>query len=112
MEKRFMTSIALFEFKIRGVDLDAGYDTVHATLAETVAFPGSLGVEVWVHDDDPAHFAVVEYWRSIEDDKAYRTWRSGDGVPKEFIKTLASRPELTYFRRAEKLDDLRRTASE
>jgi heme oxygenase (mycobilin-producing) len=98
--------MALFEFSVREDDLDESYRIIRETLSETVAFPGSLGVDVWIQDDDRTRVSVLEHWASIEDDQAYRAWRAGDGAPKEFIRVLASRPTLRYFRRAEAFADL------
>ena len=101
-----MSSISLFEFTVRDDDLDAARAAVDATLQQTIAFPGSQGVDVLLRDDDPTTYVVVEYWDDLEADTAYRAWRAGDGVPTEFINHLAARPRLTHLHRDPQLAHL------
>jgi quinol monooxygenase YgiN len=71
-----MATTALLDLHIRGDRAVDALPVIEAILRDTRAFEGCLGVEVLVDVEDPAHVTVVEHWRSLERDDAYRTWRA------------------------------------
>ena len=71
-----MTTTALLELHVRADRLDDAAEVIDAVLRDTRAFDGCLGIEVLVDVADPAHVTVVERWRSLEHDDAYRAWRA------------------------------------
>jgi quinol monooxygenase YgiN len=71
-----MATAALLDLHIRGDRAADALEVIETILRDTRAFPGCLGVQVLVDVDDPAHVTIVEHWRSIEDDDAYRAWRA------------------------------------
>lgn len=66
-------------------------------LSDTRAFDGCLGVDVLVDKENPAHILVVEKWASLEQDAAYRAWRSTEEGASGLGELLAAPPVLTHF---------------
>ena len=71
-----MPTAALLDLHLRDDRTADGLSVIEAILRDTRAFEGCLGVEVLVDVEDPAHVTVVEHWRSLERDDAYRAWRA------------------------------------
>jgi heme oxygenase (mycobilin-producing) len=92
-----MSVTATLELRLKAEDLEQSYAIVHETLAATRAFDGNLGVDVLIDNTDPTHLLVVESWRSIEDDNAYRAWRATDAGKSDLGSVLAGAPVLTIF---------------
>ncbi|GAA0995442.1 putative quinol monooxygenase [Subtercola frigoramans] len=91
-----MTIVALLELHLKPEFLETGPSVLEAILTKTRAFPGSLGVETVTDVNDPAHIMVIERWKSIEADSAYRAWRAGDGAS-NLGDILAGPPTLTWY---------------
>lgn len=77
-----MATIAVLDLQLKTDSLETAHQVIHATLTDTRAFPGCLGVTVLIDSDDPAHVVVYETWESIEHDRAYRAWRATPKVPR------------------------------
>ena len=77
-----MATIAILDLQLKADSLETGHKVIHATLTDTRAFPGCLGVTVLIDSDDPAHVVIYETWESIERDRAYRAWRATPKVPR------------------------------
>ena len=95
-----MATIALLDLQLKADSLETAYEVIHATLAGTRAFPGSLGATVLIDSDDPAHVIIYETWESIERDRAYRAWRATPEGASDLGSVLAAR-KLTQFTVAE-----------
>ncbi|CAN5352653.1 hypothetical protein BH09ACT10_BH09ACT10_20090 [soil metagenome] len=92
-----MTITAHFSFHLDPTQLEHAYEVIHDSLAATRAFPGNIGVEAWIDNNDPSHMLLIETWESIEADTAYRTWRRSDGTPKESYALFVGTSELTFY---------------
>jgi quinol monooxygenase YgiN len=96
VEELFVAITATLDLRLKPEDLEASYMLVHEVLGQTRAFEGSLGVEVLIDNADPTHLLVVESWRSLEDDAAYRAWRAGAGKS-PLGAVLAGPPTLAMY---------------
>ncbi len=96
-----MALTALLELQLKPDALETANKVMHATLADTRAFPGCLGVTVLVDSKDPAHIVVHETWESAEADRAYRAWRATPEGASDLGSVLAGAPTLTLFTEAE-----------
>lgn len=76
-----MTVIAVLNLHFDPDRLDEAFAAISATLADTRARPGSLGVEVVQDVKDPGHIQFIERWATVEDDDAYRAWRASGDAP-------------------------------
>ena len=92
-----MTVTAFLDITIKPETLATAPETIHEVLIATRAFPGNLGVQVVTDVTDPNHFVVVEHWQSIEDDEAYRAWRTTPDGASTLGELLAAPPKLTKF---------------
>ena len=96
-----MAITAILELQLKADSLETADDIIHATLTDTRAFPGCLGVTVLVDSDDPAHVVLYEAWESIEHDRAYRAWRATPEGASDLGSIVAAAPKLTLFTVAE-----------
>ncbi|HEV7623458.1 MAG TPA: antibiotic biosynthesis monooxygenase family protein [Amnibacterium sp.] len=71
-----MATTALLDMHVRSDRAGDAPTVIEAILRDTRAFEGCLGVEVLVDVEDPTHVTVVEHWRSLDRDDAYRAWRA------------------------------------
>jgi quinol monooxygenase YgiN len=92
---------AILDLQLKADALDRADEVIHATLVDTRAFPGCLGVTVLVDSADPAHVALYETWESAEHDAAYRKWRATAEGASGLGALLAAAPTLTLFTVAE-----------
>ena len=92
-----MTVISLLDLHVKADELDAVEGVLRSTLVATRAFDGSLGVDVVVDVDDPAHYVLVERWQSIEHDDAYRAFRGTPEGASPLGALMAEPPTLTRF---------------
>jgi heme oxygenase (mycobilin-producing) len=88
---------AILDLQLRQESLETAPAVLHATLTDTRAFPGCLGVTVLIDSADPAHVVVYESWESIEHDRAYRAWRASDEGASELGSILAAAPKLSRY---------------
>ena len=95
-----MATIAMLDLQLKADSLETAHEVIHATLTDTRAFAGCLGVTVLIDSDDPAHVVVYEIWESIEFDRAYRAWRASPEGASALGSILAAR-KLTQFTVAE-----------
>jgi heme oxygenase (mycobilin-producing) len=95
-----VATIAVLDLQVKADSLETAHQVIHATLTDTRAFPGCLGVTVLIDSDDSAHVVVYETWESIEHDRAYRAWRATPEGVSDLGSILAAR-KLTQFTVAE-----------
>ena len=98
-----MAITAILDLQLKADSLSIANKVLHATLTDTRAFPGCLGVTVLVDTDDPAHVVLYETWESIEHDRAYRAWRASAEGTSDLGPLLAAAPRLTLFTVAERV---------
>ncbi len=96
-----MAIIAILDLQLKPESLDSAPGVLHATLTDTRAFPGCLGLTVLNDSADPTHVVLYETWESIEHDRAYRAWRASAEGASELGSLLAAPPRLTLFTVAE-----------
>ncbi|MCZ4517475.1 antibiotic biosynthesis monooxygenase [Rhodococcus ruber] len=92
-----MPLIATLDFTFKPESLAEARALLRTVLADTRAFEGCLGVEVWVDDENEAHVVAYETWESAEADAKYREFRAGPGKITEMPPLLAAAPVLTKF---------------
>jgi quinol monooxygenase YgiN len=92
---------AILELQLKADSLENADEVIRATLTDTRAFPGCLGVTVLVDSGDPAHVVLYETWESIEHDRAYRAWRATPEGASDLGSIMAAAPKLTLFTVAE-----------
>jgi len=92
---------AILELQLKADSLETADEVIRATLTDTRAFPGCLGVTVLVDSGDPAHVVLYETWESIEHDRAYRAWRATPEGASDLGSIMAAAPKLTLFAVAE-----------
>ena len=96
-----MAITAILELQLKADSLETADEVIRATLTDTRAFPGCLGVTVLVDSGDPAHVVLYETWESIEHDRAYRAWRATPEGASDLGSIMAAAPKLTLFAVAE-----------
>ena len=96
-----MAITAILELQLKADSLETADEVIRATLTDTRAFPGCLGVTVLVDSGDPAHVVLYETWESIEHDRAYRAWRATPEGASDLGSIMAAAPKLTLFTVAE-----------
>ena len=96
-----MAITAILDLRLKAESLQSAPGILHATLTDTRAFPGCLGVTVLTDSADPAHVILYETWESIDHDRAYRAWRASAEGASELGSLLAAPPTLTLFTVAE-----------
>ena len=96
-----MAITAILELQLKADSLENADEVIRATLTDTRAFPGCLGVTVLVDSGDPAHVVLYETWESIEHDRAYRAWRATPEGASDLGSIMAAAPKLTLFTVAE-----------
>lgn len=92
-----MALIATLDFTFKPESLAEARALLRTVLADTRAFEGCLGVEVWVDQENEAHVVAYETWESAEADAKYREFRAGPGKITEMPPLLAAAPVLTKF---------------
>jgi quinol monooxygenase YgiN len=92
---------AILDLQLKPESLDAAPAVLHATLTDTRAFPGCLGVTVLIDSADPAHVVLYETWESVERDRAYRAWRATPEGASGLGSIMAGPPKLALFTVAE-----------
>jgi quinol monooxygenase YgiN len=96
-----VATTAILDLQLKPDSLETAHKVIHATLTDTRAFPGCLGVTVLVDSDDPTHVILYEAWESVERDQAYRAWRATPEGASDLGSILAGAPKLTLFTVAE-----------
>lgn len=96
-----MAITAILDLELKADSLESANQVLHATLTDTRAFPGCLGVTVLVDSDNPAHVVLYETWESLEHDRAYRAWRATAEGASDLGSILAAAPKLSRLTVAE-----------
>jgi quinol monooxygenase YgiN len=92
-----MPITVILELRLKPEAVPAARDVMRRALKDTRAFDGNLGTEVFVDQDDEAHWIVNEVWESVEHDEAYRKFRAGEGRLTELPPLLAAPPVKTRY---------------
>jgi quinol monooxygenase YgiN len=92
-----MAVTVLLELKFKHESVAAGRDLMRKTLKTTRAFEGNLQTDVWVDEDDEAHWIIYEVWATVEHDDAYRAYRAGEGKVAELPPLLAAPAVKTRY---------------
>lgn len=96
-----MAVIVILELQFKPESAAAGRELMSRTLEVTRAFDGNLQTDVWVDEDDEAHWLIYEVWESIEADEAYRRFRAGEGKVTELPPLLAGPPNKKRYSTAD-----------
>lgn len=92
-----MAVTVLLELRFKPDEVAAGRELMGRTLQTTRAFDGNLQTDVWVDEDDEAHWIIYEVWDSIEHDEAYRAFRASEGKVTQLPPLLAAPPVKTRY---------------
>jgi quinol monooxygenase YgiN len=92
-----MSIVAFLDLHVAPEFIETAPEILAGILAQTAAFEGNEGNETLVDLNDPGHITVIERWRSVEDDNAYRAWRAGEGAS-NLGEILAAPPTLTWYK--------------
>ena len=92
-----MPITVILELRLKPEAVPAARDVMRRALKDTRAFDGNLGTEVFVDQDDEAHWIVNEVWQSVEHDEAYRRFRAEEGRLTELPPLLAAPPVKTRY---------------
>jgi heme oxygenase (mycobilin-producing) len=92
-----MAITVLFDLHLARDRVAGAAEVIEAVLRDTRAFEGCLGVEVLVDVADAAHVTVLEHWRSLEHDHAYRAWRATPEGASGLRDLLDRPPVLTRY---------------
>lgn len=90
-----MQATAILTLRFREGVLDQAQGVLNRILAETRQREGCLELSVVEDGREPHLVTIIERWRSVEDDKAYRAWRAGEGEIADLGPLLAEAPQLT-----------------
>ncbi|MHA7650573.1 putative quinol monooxygenase [Mycobacterium sp. ML4] len=96
-----MSVTVILELRFKPESVAAARELMGRTLQVTRAFAGSLQTEVWIDEDDEAHWLIYEVWESVEHDEAYRRFRAGEGKVTELPPLLAAPPVKTRYTSAD-----------
>lgn len=96
-----MSVTVILELRFKPESVAAARELMGRTLQVTRAFDGSLRTEVWIDEDDEAHWLIYEVWESVEHDEAYRRFRAGEGKVTELPPLLAAPPVKTRYTTAD-----------
>ena len=96
-----MSVTVILELSFKPESVAAGRELMSRTLQVTRAFDGNLQTDVWVDEDDEAHWLIYEVWESVEHDEAYRRFRAGEGKVTELPPLLAAPPVKTRYTTAD-----------
>jgi quinol monooxygenase YgiN len=90
-----MTITSILDLHVKPGDAAGTPAVLRNVLTATRNFDGNLGVEVFLDEDDPTHFVVIERWESLEADTAYRAWRQTPDGASILGSILAGAPTLS-----------------
>lgn len=93
-----MPVTVILELRLKPESVAAARDVMGRALQDTRAFPGNMGTEVLVDQDDEGHWLIYERWETVEHDDAYRAFRAADGRIVELPPLLAAPPVKTRYR--------------
>jgi quinol monooxygenase YgiN len=92
-----MPVTVILELKIKPECVSTARDVFRRALTDTRAFPGNLGTDVLVDENDDGHWLISELWESVEADEAYRAFRAGEGTLTEVPALLSAPPVKTRY---------------
>jgi quinol monooxygenase YgiN len=92
-----MAVTAVLDLHLRPEAIPDAPAVIGATLKDTRAFDGNLGLEVLEDVADPAHITILEHWESLAHDDAYRAWRATPEGASSLGDILAGPPSLWRY---------------
>lgn len=92
-----MPVTVVLELKFKPESVAAARDLFRRALVDTRAFPGNLGTDVLVDENDEGHWLIYELWESVDHDEAYRAFRAGEGKLTEMAALVAEPPVKTRY---------------
>ena len=92
-----MPITVILELRVKPDAVAAARDVMGRALKDTRAFDGNLDTQVFVDQDDEAHWIINEVWESVEHDEAYRKFRAGEGRITALPPLLAAPPVKTRY---------------
>jgi quinol monooxygenase YgiN len=85
------------ELRLKPKSVAAARDVMGRALQDTRSFDGNLRTDVFVDEDDEAHWLIYELWATVENDEAYRRFRAGEGRLTQLPPLLAAPPIKTRY---------------
>jgi quinol monooxygenase YgiN len=85
------------ELRLKPESVAAARDVMSRALQDTRSFDGNLRTDVFVDEDDEAHWLIYELWATVENDEAYRRFRAGEGRLTQLPPLLAAPPIKTRY---------------
>lgn len=92
-----MSVTVLLELRFKPESVAEAREVFTRELVKTRAHEGAVTVDVWVDEDDEAHWIIYEVWETVADDEAYRAFRAGEGKIEDLPPLLAEPPVKTRF---------------
>lgn len=92
-----MPVTVILELRFKPDQVSAGRELMGRALQDTRAFDGNLQTDVWVDEQDEAHWLIYEVWESVDHDEAYRRFRAGEGKLTQLPPLLAAPPVKTRY---------------
>ncbi|BDB43286.1 MULTISPECIES: putative quinol monooxygenase [Mycobacterium] len=92
-----MSVTVILELRFKPESVSAGRELMGRALQDTRAFGGNLQTDVWIDEDDEAHWLIYEVWESVDHDEAYRRFRAGEGRLTQLPPLLAAPPVKTRY---------------
>ena len=92
-----MPITVILELRFKPDEVSAGRELMGRALQDTRAFDGNLQTDVWVDEEDEAHWLIYEVWESVDHDEAYRRFRAGEGKLTQLPPLLAAPPVKTRY---------------
>lgn len=92
-----MAITAILEIKLKPEVVERAPAEIQQILGQTRAFDGCLGVDVLEDLRDPTHLTIVERWETLDQDRAYRKWRTTDEGASTLGELLTEPPVLVKY---------------
>lgn len=92
-----MSVTVLLELRIKPESVAEARAVFTRELVKTRAHQGCAALDVWVDEDDEAHWIIYEVWETVADDEAYRAFRAGEGKIEDLPPLLAEPPVKTRY---------------
>ena len=91
-----MSVIVILEVDIKEGKKETLLQLLSQYLPETRTYKGFLDISIHT-EHDSSHVLFYEKWKSVEDYKAYLSWRRETGVMDTLGSTFSSPPLIRYY---------------
>ncbi|MGV8918077.1 MAG: putative quinol monooxygenase [Pseudomonas sp.] len=85
------------KMKVKPSSQQAFLEALNVRVAETLAYPGALSMQVIRQHDDPCTVLFVEEWESIDAFNLYIAWRSQRDDIWHLGEMLSEMPHMTFW---------------